>query len=175
MGGNTNSQRRPHSANNYTDYFYSNNAANAQQHRNANLYSPVPFAGTHTPKPKVYTDKEILTLRDPTLISWPNIFLGSNYGNKNPQFLKQLGITHVLNMAFEIKGHPDLLNDKNIKYMHISADDSHRYNIRQHFEEAFAFIDDAIASNGKVYVHCMMGISRSCKQAFLFFENTPVI
>lgn len=161
MGGNLNSMRRPSLGNqNYHDYYSYNNTNGEQSQRSP--YSPVNFNSRQViARPKMYSEKEILAFRDPTLISWPHIFLGSNFGNKNPQVLRQLGITHVLNMAYEIKGNPELVNDKNIKYKKISADDSHRYNIRQDFEEAFAFMDDAVASNGKVYVHCMMGISRS--------------
>lgn len=167
MGGNIyGSTRRSHSVAGNQNYFYNNTRDSSTK----NIYqrssiTPVHFNRPITPSlaPKMYTEKEILSLRDPTLISWPNIFLGSNYANKNPEVLRRLGVTHVLNMAFEIKGNPELLNDKNIRYKKIAADDSHRYDIRQDFEEAFAFMDDAIASNGKVYVHCMMGISRSCK------------
>ena len=161
MGGNINSMRRNSlSGQNFQDFYYNPNGEQSQR----SLYSPVNFNTRQVvSRPKMFSEKEIQAFRDPTLISWPHIFLGSNFGNKNPQVLRQLGITHVLNMAYEIKGNPELVNDKNIKYKKIAADDSHRYNIRQDFEEAFAFMDDALASNGKVYVHCMMGISRSCK------------
>ena len=167
MGGNINTLRRSYSSldtSNFNDFYFKDES---QQNRR-NMYTPVHFNAhiqTQTPAPKLkmYSEKEILAIRDPTLISWPNIFLGSNFGNKNPQVLRQLGVTHVLNMAYEIKGNPELLSDKNIKYKKIAADDSHRYNIRHDFEEAFTFMDDAIASKGKVYVHCMMGISRSCE------------
>ncbi len=176
MGGNIyGSPRRPHSVtsnhnHHYNDFFYSNNNTHeSKNHFSQRSFTPVNFNHRAlSPAPKMYTEKEILSLRDPTLISWPNIFLGSNYGNKNPEVLRRLGITHVLNMAFEIKGNPELLSDSNFKYKKIAADDSHRYDIRQDFEEAFAFMDDAISSNGKVYVHCMMGISRSCKYSFKF-------
>ena len=34
-------------------------------------------------------------------------------------------------------------------------------DILQHFEEAIAFIEQALASNGIILVHCFAGISRS--------------
>ena len=52
-------------------------------------------------------------------------------------------------------------NGQKIIRKNITIDDRHTENIRQHFEEAFRFIDDARARNGRVLVHCAMGISRS--------------
>ena len=86
---------------------------------------------------------------------------GGNYANNNPAILKYIGITHVLNMAIELKPNANMIAEGRIKYKHIMADDSINYNMRFHFEEAFRFIDDAVRTNGKVLVHCMMGISRS--------------
>jgi protein-tyrosine phosphatase len=98
---------------------------------------------------------------DPAMIIAPFLFLGSSFASQNPKMLEQLGVTHVLNMAMELPIHYELINSQRIKVKHIPADDSLRYNIRFHFEEAFQMIDDARNTNGKVLVHCMMGISRS--------------
>lgn len=99
----------------------------------------------------LYQERDAASLRDPSLILWPYLFLGSNAPNKNPNILRQLGITHVLNMAYECDPSIELLSDRNINYKHIPADDTPNYNIRFNFEEAFAFIDDAVASGGKVF------------------------
>jgi hypothetical protein len=100
---------------------------------------------------------------DPTAIL-SYLYLGGNAVNKNPQMAQYLGLTHVLNMAMELTPNEDLQRVvQNMKYLHITADDSLTYNIRVHFEDAFKIIDDAKYSNGKILVHCMMGISRSGK------------
>jgi hypothetical protein len=101
-----------------------------------------------------------LELNDPTPIL-PFLYLGSVMGNDNPDILKAIGITHVLNTAYNISPNYQLFNDPEIKYKHILADDDPNYNIRQHFEEGIAFIDECVASNGKIYVHCKGGKSRS--------------
>jgi hypothetical protein len=108
---------------------------------------------------------------EPTLIA-PYLFLGGSFGNRNPSVLKQLGITHVLNMAVELQPHYEIVNNKRFfRHKHIMADDTVHYNIRYHFEEAFQFIDEAVKTNTKVLVHCMMGISRSGKLSL----NAPIL
>jgi len=102
-----------------------------------------------------------INLNDPSLILSPYLYLGSNLGNRYPKHLKMLGITHVLNVAIELAPNYELLMDPSIKYKHIPCDDTLNYNIRYHFDEAFDFMDRALASNGKLIVHCAMGISRS--------------
>jgi len=46
-------------------------------------------------------------------------------------------------------------------YKHVMAQDHDRYNLKQHFHECADFIDMAIRSKGRVYVHCYRGVSRS--------------
>ena len=104
--------------------------------------------------------REILELNDPTPIL-PFLYLGSIMGNNNPDILKMIGITHVLNTAYNITPNYQLFSDPTIKYKHILSDDDPNYNIRQHFEEGIAFIDECVASNGKIFVHCKGGKSRS--------------
>ncbi|KAA0148593.1 hypothetical protein FNF31_07383 [Cafeteria roenbergensis] len=71
--------------------------------------------------------------------------------------LHALGITHVLNMARTVRCyHPD-----EFMYTHIEIDDSPRQDIRPHFAEAFAAIDEAARSDRGILVHCVAGISRS--------------
>lgn len=101
-----------------------------------------------------------LGLQDPSVIT-TYLLLGGSMVNKNPELVNYLGITHVVNMAVELHPHIDLVGKRHVVYKHIRSDDSLQYNIRVHFEEAFDIIDDARSKNGRVLVHCMMGISRS--------------
>jgi hypothetical protein len=101
-----------------------------------------------------------LGLQDPSHIA-PYLLLGGSLVNKNPELVSYLGITHVVNMAVELPPNFELVANRGLVYKHIRSDDSLRYNIRIHFEEAFEVIDDARTNNGRVLVHCMMGISRS--------------
>lgn len=45
--------------------------------------------------------------------------------------------------------------------MGIPGHDRPSWNIAVYFDQAAKFIDDAIRSGGKVFVHCVVGISRS--------------
>lgn len=51
--------------------------------------------------------------------------------------------------------------DAKIKYMGIPGHDRPSWNIAVYFEQTSKFIDDALKSGGKVFVHCVVGISRS--------------
>lgn len=51
--------------------------------------------------------------------------------------------------------------DFRIKFKGLELDDICTENIARYFDEAIEFIDDAMASGGKVLVHCLAGISRS--------------
>lgn len=98
---------------------------------------------------------------DPSLIIEPFLYLGGASINLNPKLANYYGITHILNMASEQVPNMQLFSNLNIRYKHIPADDALNYNIRYHFEEAFEIIDDARRTNGRILVHCAMGISRS--------------
>ncbi|CAF1004711.1 unnamed protein product, partial [Brachionus calyciflorus] len=108
---------------------------------------------------------------DISLIIQPYLYLGGGSINRNPQLANFYGITHILNMASEIAPNMDLFGNRNIKYKHIPADDTLNYNIRYHFEEAFELIDDARRTNGKILVHCAMGISRSATIVIAYIMN----
>lgn len=90
----------------------------------------------------------------------PYLHMGGSFLNSNPQLSPILGYTHVLNIASEISPNWLLLLMLK-KYKKIPADDNYSYNIRIIFEEAFQMIDEARQKNGKILVHCAMGISRS--------------
>ncbi|RNA03391.1 dual specificity phosphatase 1 [Brachionus plicatilis] len=98
---------------------------------------------------------------DPSLVIEPYVYLGGASINQNPKLANSYGITHILNMASDQAPNMHLFGNPNIKYKHIPADDVLNYNIRYHFEEAFEIIDDARRTNGRILVHCTMGISRS--------------
>ena len=109
--------------------------------------------------------------QEPSLILAPYLYLGGSHVNKNPHLTSCIGLTHILNLAVELRPHEELQMSPTIKYMHIPADDSLYYNIRHHFEDAFNLIDNAKYTNGKILVHCMMGISRSGKFSSFFLKK----
>lgn len=78
-----------------------------------------------------------------------NLFIGSIGSASNLQNLKEAGITHIVNAARGIKRYfPD-----DFVYVNYDLLDSPDENIKKHFEESGAFIDEALKNNGKVFVH----------------------
>ncbi|KAM7370716.1 hypothetical protein PAMP_010241 [Pampus punctatissimus] len=78
--------------------------------------------------------------------------------------LLKLGITHVLNAAHSKKGSigNQSFYGKDFVYCGIPADDSTYFDLDVYFQPAADFIHKALKSpDGKVLVHCIMGMSRS--------------
>ncbi|KAL0964833.1 hypothetical protein UPYG_G00329620 [Umbra pygmaea] len=95
---------------------------------------------------------------------WPNIFIGNVAVAQNRSALQKLRITHVLNAAHSKRGsigdHRFYGND--FVYYGIPADDSTHFDLDVYFKPAADFIHKAlIQPDGKVLVHCIMGMSRS--------------
>lgn len=95
---------------------------------------------------------------------WPNIYIGNVAIAQNKTALQRLGITHVLNAAHSKRGsignHRFYGND--FVYCGIPADDSTHFDLDVYFKPAADFIHKALKTpDGKVLVHCIMGMSRS--------------
>ncbi|RZF40444.1 hypothetical protein LSTR_LSTR013906 [Laodelphax striatellus] len=85
----------------------------------------------------------------------PFLFLGSAHDAQDADCLRRLGVGRVLNVSCQAPLRPTLTTK------HLPADDSGHQNLKQYFEEAFQFIDEARKSGTSVLVHCQAGISRS--------------
>jgi hypothetical protein len=78
------------------------------------------------------------------------LYLGGHRSIKDVHRMFGLGITHVLNMARELRYELDHLKHfHHIKVLTINAHDSREYHIRADFEKAFEFIDDAFKNRGR--------------------------
>jgi len=76
----------------------------------------------------------------------------------NETHLKEIGITHIINMAGDACENmfPDKFN-----YLTYYAKDSKYEYIESIFYETAAFIENVKQQNGRVLVHCVQGVSRS--------------
>jgi len=88
----------------------------------------------------------------------PHLYLGNMRDASNMAILAKLNIRYILNVT--AKPRMDSL-PPGFQYKHLEAADNGFQNLRQFFEEAFAFIDEAKKANTGVLVHCQAGISRS--------------
>ena len=86
-----------------------------------------------------------------------NLFIGSIGAASNLKILEENKITHILIVGQGIKKYfPDKFT-----YIQFNILDTEIQNIKQYFDPANEFINNAINNKGKVLVHCHAGISRS--------------
>jgi hypothetical protein len=86
-----------------------------------------------------------------------DIYIGDLASSCNKEELQNIGITHVLTAIIGV----DPLFPDDFEYKNIYVNDNEWADIQEYFEECVKFIDDAVSSGGKVFVHCMCGVSRS--------------
>lgn len=96
------------------------------------------------------------------------LFLGSYRNASELTDLRKLSITHILNCAVECRNN----YPKEFAYSHLKLCDRPNFRISPSFNKAIAFLEEARKANGKVLVHCQMGISRSttCVIAYMIKE-----
>ena len=86
------------------------------------------------------------------------MFLGNMRDASDASALHRLGVGYVLNVTAKP---PAYALDPGINYKQLVASDNGLQNLRQFFDEAFDFIDEAKANSSGVLIHCQAGISRS--------------
>jgi len=96
----------------------------------------------------------------------PNLFIGNIKAVKNLDYLKGLGITHIVNTAEGNKAanvtlDVDQLEANGLSYFGCECNDSDDANIAQYFKATGDFIESALSAGGKVVVNCWGGKSRS--------------
>ncbi|KAG8196188.1 hypothetical protein JTE90_007916 [Oedothorax gibbosus] len=86
----------------------------------------------------------------------PGLLLGAQDVAKDLSRLRNLGVSHILNVA---TGVPNCFPAE-ISYKRIDIRDHPDMDIRRHFDECFKFVDEG-RRKGWVLVHCNAGISRA--------------
>lgn len=94
-----------------------------------------------------------------------HVLIGNKQDAHNIRMLQRLKVTHVLNCAAKPEsrydGYKNPYEETGIKYLGIEACDNEYYPILMHFCQAKAFIDGCLREQGRVLVHCEMGVNRS--------------
>merc|ERR1712215_588633 len=102
------------------------------------------------------------------------VIIGNGETICNITYLKNIGVTHVLNTATEhVIVNPAKYPAYDIKYYGFHVDDLPDANISRYFHATTKFIDQAVSSGGLVVVNCVMGWSRSavCVAAYLMMKH----
>lgn len=91
-----------------------------------------------------------------------NVYIGGYLAAASPVYAKRVGFTHILKL---FEDDPSYSGGEHrhpgVTYLVVKADDVPEYPLGDHFQECLEFIQQAIRANGKILVHCHMGISRS--------------
>jgi len=87
----------------------------------------------------------------------PYLYLGAEKHANNKDFLLKFGITYIINVTVECRNFfPELFT-----YGNFLLRDNNEEDIYETVEGAYNFIDNVKNRNGKVLVHCYLGMSRS--------------
>lgn len=88
------------------------------------------------------------------------LFLSNRTTAKNSEYLRYIKITHVLTVAEEFN-HSELYEHMGIIYKRLPIKDEDSFPFYKYFDEASDFIHECLNNQGKIVVHCAIGISRS--------------
>lgn len=108
---------------------------------------------------RVWIEYNIINFSDNQDISRINehIYVGNLSTSTNKELLKNNNITHIICIMSQPTGY----YPKTFKYLNIRAYDIPEFDLTYSFPMSNTFIDSAIKENGKIYIHCMCGASRS--------------
>ncbi|KAM6954556.1 dual specificity protein phosphatase 10 [Aplochiton taeniatus] len=89
----------------------------------------------------------------------PFLYLGNELDAQDGNQLQRLNIGYILNVTTHL---PLYHYDTGIfSYKRLPATDSNKQNLRQYFEEAFEYIEEAHQAGMGLLIHCQAGVSRS--------------
>ncbi|XP_026855600.2 dual specificity protein phosphatase 10 isoform X1 [Electrophorus electricus] len=89
----------------------------------------------------------------------PFLYLGNERDAQDLDQMQRMNIGYILNVTTHLPlYHYDL---GLFSYKRLPATDSNKQNLRQYFEEAFEFIEEAHQAGKGLLIHCQAGVSRS--------------
>ncbi len=111
----------------------------------------------------------------PSIIIENKLYLGDGADGSNKDEIIKFGITHILNLTYNVKNKFE--NDNEMSYLNIlqcQINDSEDTDITKIFKQCIEFIDNALKENdnNSVLVHCIAGISRSPSIVIVYLIKT---
>lgn len=98
----------------------------------------------------------------------PGVFVGGVGAAKNREGLLSHGVTHVLTVCHGISA----FYADDFTYGYARVADNASADIAAHFDYCYAFIADALARGGRVFVHCFQGKSRSAAVCAMYLMRS---
>lgn len=93
------------------------------------------------------------------------LFIGGAAAAKDKETLSQAGITHIINCAASVA---PAFYPSEFSYYNLRLRDHSTQDIARHFYTVFDFIERARKRGGRIFVHCVKGISRSPTMAIAY-------
>lgn len=92
----------------------------------------------------------------------PLVVLAHGKTVKNVQYLREIGVTHIINTASRDVWLPvEKLTNLGVKMFQFHVDDVPSANISPYFKPAAEFLSSAAACGGLTVINCLVGLSRS--------------
>lgn len=93
------------------------------------------------------------------------LYIGGAAAAKDKATLSHVGITHIINCAASIA---PAFYPNDFSYLNLRLRDHSSQDIARHFYMVFDFIERARKLGGRIFVHCVKGISRSPTMAIAY-------
>ncbi|KAL8583850.1 hypothetical protein ACOMHN_040319 [Nucella lapillus] len=95
----------------------------------------------------------------------PGLFIGEGEMAKKLVAMRDMGVTHMLNAAlgktqYHVNTNHVMYKKRGINFLGIEATDFMNFDLTPFFHQAADFIEEGL-KEGKVFVHCVQGVSRS--------------
>ncbi|CAF1630377.1 unnamed protein product [Adineta ricciae] len=91
----------------------------------------------------------------------PFLYLGSQEDALSTKAMQDNHITHVINVSITGQRAPFLKENDDEHFLRIPVNDCLNAQLSPYFDQAYSFIEKARLNNGRVFIHCLAGISRS--------------